>query len=169
MKLLVIGLPGSGTRFIATFCQKVLNLEVTHEHSPGKHGLVAWPAAVEGEYMRKPGFSFSHSDFSVIVHLVRHPVHNINSMVAHRQKLSAWLWLEELGLNPLKIGWQQFYLEWNARIEKIAHLRIRVEDFSTKGLVDRWSMKSHVDYGALTEKGLKPEVTELARKYGYLL
>jgi len=171
MKLLVIGLPGSGTRFTAHFCQKLLNLEVTHENQlpfPGKHGLVAWPAAVEGEYMRRLGWTLSYSDFSVIVHLVRHPVHNINSMIAHRLNLPAWQWLDEFGLNPLKIGWQRFYLEWNARIEKIAHFRIRVEDLPTKGL-NRWSMKSHVDYGTLTEKELNPKVVELARKYGYLL
>lgn len=186
-RLLVTGCPRSGTTYISQLLG-MLNIDCAHERM-GADGTVSSFFNVEDEvvdYIVPDAYEapFSEHEFERIVLLVREPWACIHSMRANLP-MATWDWLQmhcpEIDLHlelehqprPLEAV-AAFWLRWNQRIQ--AELRpdftVRIEDFRvplSKKRDYRVNVGSAPRYavGDVVPVGLKVDIGELARSFGY--
>ncbi len=150
-KLLVLGAPRSGTRFMSRVLRNC-GVQVGHEGFkpdglvtmfyavedcwyPGKHWSTDEEHPVEDESLTQR----SLFEFEQVWHLVRDPRKVIPSLASNVFSPSVWCWQERhtgiaCGEFPKKLRAMKFWVAWNKLIEQneSIDLRLRVENFDTR-------------------------------------
>lgn len=172
-RLLVVGSPRSGTRFITNFLNQ-FGLQVRHERM-GEDGTVngAWLAMRMKDDTLIKVAGRQHYEFDQIIHLVRHPLAVIRSLSLEMSEVW-WKWqsvhskIEIPDPSDLELI-AAFWVFWTDGCQHLCDTHIRLEDISHLG--DR------------TGKGVQPEgrltpddlgcmaltVAERCKTYGYNL
>jgi hypothetical protein len=134
IKYIIAGLPRSGTGFMSQLLTSA-GVPIGHEMffgMPG-HGFYPKNAVGDSSWMSVP---FLQNFAATIIHLVRDPMENISSLM-HRNTFSeeksiftAYKMYRLPSLENYKEidKYLHFYIEWNKQIERMANLRVKLED-----------------------------------------
>jgi hypothetical protein len=186
IQLLVTGTGRCGTGYVAELLTAA-GIPCGHEDVYTPWGIVTQPGlAADASWLAVPSLKAFHGR---LVQLVRHPLAVIRSFVSigfFREHLDwphrafAFQHFERTG--PEISDAMRWYLQWNARIEPYASIRIRVEDLPGRlpDLVGRpisWSEepphttngRPRSDIGPLPGGPLLEELRGMALRYGYQL
>ncbi len=151
--ILVTGCPRSGTKnYTAYLVSK--GQRIQHER-PGEDGTCDWRAAVRAD----------SSEWSEVIHLVRHPLNCISSMTTLGP--NSWRYLTSnvglLGLPRDPVCTALAWLRWNDLVSPYATSRVRTEDIpicdANKRAHNFFQME---DFGLLAL-----QVEARAKEYGY--
>lgn len=167
-KIMIAACPRSGTTFVSKALKGLL---IGHEQVD-THGTSSWMIIEDDPALYSQGHHGERRgdyDWALIVHLVREPLACIGSMTTmHPEFFSTveavcgnLVW--ETEIERAAHAW----LLWNARIEKEAHLRVRVEDIHDRGFGKRVNTRVHkeLEWGELERH--EEAVRMMGLRYGY--
>jgi hypothetical protein len=172
--LLVTGCGRSGTAYAARW------FDVGHEVFQPHRGISSWYMAPPIGSVPRTQYGVVHDvDFDRVVHLVRHPLQAITSIMTLNE--DSWSYVEahigsRVSDTPL-VRAMRYWLDWNQLAEARATaaergiVGLRVETLKGKGIPRNLNTRPHREYTAselaTADGGLFMQIMVQASRYGY--
>ncbi len=164
---LILGHPRSGTGYMAKLFQ-ANGFDVRHE-TIGEHGTSNWQFAVKAKEYQFPSDEFKRQDidFKNIFHVIRHPLHAINSIVFTEQRSEGFrnLYIPLCG-NKFERAVMSYY-GWNMLIQSQMPDKTFTLDNAQKvlGFANSTKVYNQRDHECMDEYEIKTECNAVIWEY----